>query len=633
MRKISTCLIFCVLAFPVFSQKKFTNAKRAEALKPLYKDEPVVVTTSSSLYEFKVKDGKVVVEQQDAIELITLYSSVPYRKHVFYNDNISLLDTEIDYASGKGSLDIEEVCGNYEIDDIFYSDAKVCSYHFNLLFEGSEVSVEVKKLYKDPKYLTKVFFHDNEPALTRKITFVIPHNIKVDLLEFNFEGFAIDRQESAGNGKRTVTYTLNEVASLKREDHSLGILHYYPHILVTTREFVTNGDTKKILSSVSDLYAWYHGLTKEVENVEEDLKAQVETLTATASTPEEKIRAIYYWVQDNIKYIAFEEGIAGFKPEAAQNVYTNRFGDCKGMAMLTREMLKLAGFDARLAWIGTNMIPYRHEIPSLATDNHMICTVFDQGLKYILDPTEKYNTLGRYAERIQGQEMLIENGDTFIRETVPLEQADKNLISRFEEIELAGLLLKGTGNLTVHGEAKKNYLYFSSHSTARDQDKLYNFLAVSNPGSGDQVEITGLPEPDRETPLQLNYEYLLNNKVSKFDSDLYISLDWDKTYGDLVMKDERVTDYYFGRKVLIKTTKKILLPAGYKITHLPEGMAQSHENFSIKVFFNASGNSITYTNEILIPDGLIRKQDFEEWNATVKKLAALYNDQVVISKN
>ena len=53
----------------------------------------------------------------------------------------------------------------------------------------------------------------------------------------------------------------------------------------------------------------------------EQLKSKVTELTAKAKTDEEKIKNIYYWVQDNIRYIAFEDGIAGFKPDDSQNVF------------------------------------------------------------------------------------------------------------------------------------------------------------------------------------------------------------------------------------------------------------------------------------------------------------------------
>jgi hypothetical protein len=59
----------------------------------------------------------------------------------------------------------------------------------------------------------------------------------------------------------------------------------------------------------------------------------------------------HLWCQDN-KYIAFEDGIAGVQTRCTSNV-NKRFGDCKGMAILTYQALQ-AGFDARVVWIGTD---------------------------------------------------------------------------------------------------------------------------------------------------------------------------------------------------------------------------------------------------------------------------------------
>ena len=355
-------------------------------------------------------------------------------------------------------------------------------------------------------------------------------------------------------------------------------------------------------------------------------------MTKDVNSDKDKIKNIYYWVQENIKYIAFEDGIAAFKPETPQRVFENRYGDCKGMAILTKEMLVEAGFDARLTWIGTNKIPYSYDLPSFAVDNHMICAVFHDDKEYILDPTEKYIALGDHAERIQGKEMLIENDTKFIRKFVPVERAEKNLISRSENIRLEGESLVGDGELIVNGESKKNILYFSTNSKVEDQGELFDYLSVSEYNSDDDVIVENIPETDRDQPLVLKYNYKLNNRVSSFDKELYIGLDWNKTYSQLEIEDDRFSDYYFGRKVHNKVVKKLELPKDYKITHLPEAIKEEYKDISISINFKQVGNSIIYSNEIIIGSGIIHKDDFEVWNNLVKKLKEVYNDQIVITK-
>ena len=187
--------------------------------------------------------------------------------------------------------------------------------------------------------------------------------------------------------------------------------------------------------------------------------AKVKELTATAKTDEEKIKNIYYWVQDNIRYIAFEDGIAGFKPDDSQNVFQKRYGDCKGMANLTKQMLKAAGFDARLCWIGTNHIAYDYTTPSLSVDNHMICALFKNGKRYFLDGTEKYNSLGEYAERIQGKEVLIEDGTAFIIDKIPVQTAVGNTEKSNINYTLENETLKGSVTMEFLGESRASFLY------------------------------------------------------------------------------------------------------------------------------------------------------------------------------
>ena len=77
------------------------------------------------------------------------------------------------------------------------------------------------------------------------------------------------------------------------------------------------------------------------------------------------------------------------------------------MANLLKAMLIEAGFDARLTWIGTKRIAYDYSTPSLAVDNHMICSLVKDGEIIFLDGTEKFNSLGEYANRIQGKQVQL----------------------------------------------------------------------------------------------------------------------------------------------------------------------------------------------------------------------------------
>src|SRR6185436_1522859 len=171
------------------------------------------------------------------------------------------------------------------------------------------------------------------------------------------------------------------------------------------------GKKNTLFETDTDLYKWYASMITLVNNKSDDVRQKALKLVEGKKTDMDKIKSIFYWVQDNIRYVAFENGIMGFKPASAGTVYKNKYGDCKGMANLLCEMLKTVGFDARLTWLGTNDIPYDFSTPALCINNHMICTVVLNGKNYFLDATEDYIAFNDYANRIQGRPVMIEQKD------------------------------------------------------------------------------------------------------------------------------------------------------------------------------------------------------------------------------
>ncbi|WP_430810268.1 MULTISPECIES: transglutaminase-like domain-containing protein [unclassified Carboxylicivirga] len=632
MIKNIAMLTLLVMHISAFAQKKYTNPEKAEKLKQLFPNAIIASSAYNSQYTFRVNAQGLQVEEKEKTDLISLESNIKYYKNVYYNDNVDLTHGSARYTSGRGKLKYDKIYGNYEVDGIFYSDAKVAHYNFDMLYESTEVTFRSTCLYKDPKYLTKVFLQDTEPVHKRNISFHIPDGVDVELVEMNFEGYSITRTEEKKEGVTLVNFSCEQLKKLEDEDNSRGILYHAPHIIVLSKSYTANGSKKTVISTVDDLYNWYNSLAQKVKVDNSPYAELVNQLTAGAKSNEEKIKKIYYWVQEHIKYIAFEEGIAGFKPDAPQNVYNNRYGDCKGMAILTKSMLKVAGIDARLTWIGTSKIPYNYDLPSLCVDNHMVCTAFTNDKMFVLDATEKYIGLGKNAERIQGKEMLIENGDTYIRKHVPTHTAEDNLLLRTENIQIENNNLVGEGSLLVKGETKKNILYLSNNTKVEDKNDLFNYLSVSESNNEDKVQVLNAPDSNRDKPLELKYNYNITNRISEFDGELFIELDWDKRLSGAKIDKERKSAYAFGKKVMSKTLKTVSIPKGYKLSYLPEAVSFSDGEIMVNVHMKSNGNTITYTNEVKINNGLILPEQFELWNTIIEKLNTFYGDQIILKK-
>src|SRR5258708_7737101 len=218
-------VLIALVAGPCFAQKN-TNPERARTLKnlPQNKKAKVVAYQNTSDYTFQVIGESLSVVKQDAIDLISLEGNLNYAMSVFYNDHIKIEDYELKYASGK-SLKKESVCGNYEVESIFYSDDKVCSYKFNFLYEATDVSFQSKSRYDDPRYLTKIFFHDDDPADVRQISITVPGTVNVELVEKNFAGFDIKKSVEQFIGNTVYMNSEKALHEMIQEDISITLLH------------------------------------------------------------------------------------------------------------------------------------------------------------------------------------------------------------------------------------------------------------------------------------------------------------------------------------------------------------------------------------------------------------------------
>lgn len=634
------CTFFSICITGSTAQKKANpNAEeiaQAKALVDNYPEEELVILNKLEEYTFDYnsKTKKVEVLENTKKRFMSISESNHAATFGRFYDQESEIEKLQVYYKTKKSADIYVKDDYYQSNEFFYTDARVKYFRLNFPETGYQYQVNTEKRYKDIKYFTSTFFTEPYPVEKMTVRFVVPRWLKLDLKEFNFEGVGI-AHESSYDSKANADIHEYSVASLdaRADDrYTPGPSHVYPHILVIAKSFEQKGQSTPLFGSAKDLYGWYSSLVRQLKDDPAVLVSKVNELTANAASDQEKIESIYYWVQDNIRYIAFEDGIAGFRPEMCQNVYKNKYGDCKGMANLTKHMLQLAGFDARLTWIGTKRIAYDYSMPSLAVDNHMITTVMLDGQPYFLDPTESFNAFGEYAERIQGREAMIEDGDNFIIKKVPVSAKEDNVKKIDLTVKIEGEQLVGTGQQLFKGESRTDMQYqLDRIKTENRKEAIEEYITDDDKN----FTISGVSTANqnlRGQDFEIKYDFVLKNHVSSFGNDLYIDLDYNKVFSGFEFDEKRKSDYLFPLKILRETTITLEIPEGYIVSELPGSIKEIHPDFSFNISYEQKNNTIIYTNKISVGQAIIPYKSFGKWNEIIKKLTELYQEQVVLTK-
>ncbi|EAR02084.1 transglutaminase domain-containing protein [Maribacter sp. HTCC2170] len=607
----------------------------AELLSSIYPDDEILILNSNEniTFDYNKSDNLVEVNQKLNEELMNIVPRSDIQKYVMYDNTTKIKNFSTKLRNGKPKyFAVKDEF--YESGDIFYHDARVKYMNIDFPVKGYKYKYNLEKEYSDIKYFTKIAFNNEYPILEKKVSFYIPDWLQLKVMEFNLEGYEINKEEKYDEKKKATeyTYTIKNMPAFPTEKNAPGPSHYQPHVLVIAKSMTKDENKVNLFPETQQLYDWYKSLVDSMEDDTAVLKSKVDELTEDAKTDDEKIKNIYYWVQDNIRYIAFEDGIAGFKPDESQNVFTKRYGDCKGMANLTKKMLVLAGFDARLTWIGTKRIAYDYSIPSLAVDNHMICSLIDNGKTYFLDSTEKYNSFGEYAERIQGRPVLIENGDEYILDNIPNGIASKNKEITNYDFEISDDKIIGTVNKTYQGESRSHFLHsYNSIKTNKKENALNAYLSKADKN----CQVTDVNTTDlenRDNDITIDYSISLDNKISSFDDEVYIDLEYGNHFKDLDLS-ERELDLEFPYKTHVEYNTTLKIPNGYSIKEIPEDFNVQTEDFNISITIIKKNNTLEYNKKFVLNKAAITKTNFEKWNSAVKQLNNIYQEQVILIKN
>lgn len=591
-------------------------------------DDNIIITDKDVVYEYVIDKNSVVVKEKSNVEYETAKRRDNTTIYEIY-DNESTLDK----VKVKGIKDEDPVYRMYRSNDFFYSDAKVCEISLYFDKKGKKGTVEIEKTYKDPRYFTIIPLSETQYIKSGTVRIIVPQWMKVEFVDYNF-GKNI-KKEILTNQKDNSTiyvYTIENQKPMAGESLMQGPTFIYPHILVLNKRADAAGTETVYFETLADQYAWYKHLTGQIQNDDNIIAAKAKEIAANCKTDLDKIKEIYAWVQTNIRYVAFEDGIAGYKPENAQEVLRKKYGDCKGMSNLVKALLEAEGFDARLTWLGTNHIAHDYSTPALSVDNHMICTVFYNGETYFLDPTYEYMPLGECPQSIQGRQVMIEDKDKFILERIPISLPQMNTDSLYCKFAIGDGKMEGQAARYFMGESKERIL---SLINATPKDKIDIALKYFLEHGNLQDKATGVVLKDASPLTESTYiTYHIENKsgVQNAGNELYIGMNQTQDLGQATIdikkrKSNMLLDY---RYRTIRQTE-LIIPQGYTLTHTPENMMIDRGKYVFKITYTPQDNILIYRCELIINDPLIEKSSFEQWNTDVNELTKNYMEQIVLT--
>lgn len=621
---ITCCLLSSSVIAQDFSKEDYIYLKRHEHIKiDLSKQNFNIVRNVSEQAEYLTSKKLYFANEAMHFDSFTAIEDVDAYTYIPSSDR----KIPVDYIETKRAFD----------NGIFYSDQESKTFTFPAVTQGAITNLNYKEIITDPHFMGLFRFGTYVPTKSAQLSIEFPKNVSVGYINFHTEDINVEFKQESTKDANIWTWTANNTNSYQGEEDSEEPLYYMPHIIVYVKNYEYKGKNYNVLNDVNDLYKWYVSLVDQMDETDLSQVHQIaENVTKGLTNNRDKAEAIFSWVQNNINYVAFEDGLGGFIPRSASSVCEKRYGDCKDMANLLFEMLNHVGVEAYRTWIGTRNRPYSYlEVPTPMVDNHMITTAMIDGDTIFLDATDSNVPFGMPSAFTQTKEALVGiDKDTYKLIKVPVQSADKNASKVVSTITLEGETMKVSETRELTGYEKVDFIvdYTFKKDTRTDEEFLNNTFVLGN-NKTNYTNFKMANFDNKNTPLVLNYDLSIDSYIKTIGDKMYINLDLDRV---LSKSKINIEEKKLSKKIehayqkTYETT--FVIPEGFKANFIPEASTFEHPNYSFNITYSQKDNTIVQHKTITVNTLSVQKDEFNSWNDFISNIIKAYKKSIIIER-
>lgn len=451
---------------------------------------------------------------------------------------------------------------------------------------------------------TRLTLQDRYPIKTGRVTIHVPADRR---LAIRFSGLAPTVAESVQGDVRTYAWTLYDVPALRSAEEQTPPMDD----LLASARLTT-------LDSWQPVAAWYRDLTATAATVTPTVRQCAAAQTADCATPEAKTRALFRVVRA-LPYVGIEMGMLRDRPQAAEDVLRQGYGDCKDKATLLRALLQAVGIDSDYVLVRTTDNGALDEMLYGASEfNHVILAVhLPDGDRY-LDATKAEIPAFALPPGVDGARgLLVRDAGALV--TLPT-TADSRTDIRLDAAVRDDGSATGHATLTFTGHAAMLQRGLLARvPDGRYREALDGSLAPRLGGAEvalTAVAVANLHDPDRPLVIQLD-----------FASPRYLQQAGPLRTGYLPA-------FAFQRNALRGVTARTLpfcvraagtmhveavitLPAGLEPVYLPQGLAVEKAMGSYRDALTLQDHTLRYTCDLQTRTGVFPAAalaDFRAWH-------------------
>ena len=364
----------------------------------------------------------------------------------------------------------------------------------------------------------------------------------------------------------------------------------------------------------------------------DDVKAKVDELVKDCKTLNEKIAKLYYFCQQEIRYICIKANMGSNQlGHPADETLKNKYGDCTDKSMLLSVMLKHIGVEAYPVLILTNDEGKSVRELGIFDDNHSITEVHLDGRIFYLDSTA---TDYRYPYfRMDDHETNARNIVLETQRTVPLPPPEDNAMLSINKIVLEP---DGTTHIdseyTYNGPNESHKRGYARNLKPEEYEKAIR-QSISAMTADYKLELATYTNPlDFDTQFRSHMVYTLNRFAPKSGKYMIFSIPYFELSFPSVSLQKRKYPIQYTTSSLETNQLSIKIPEGYSVKYLPPALRVQSPYVEFEIIYDQQGDEIDITRKIAFPQRFVPVEDYETYKSDLEKIAHSSKQKIFLEK-
>ena len=450
-------------------------------------------------------------------------------------------------------------------------------------------------------------------------------------LRYKCKNLSITPVKASEETADSYTWQIKNVKAIKKEEEAMP-WRILPNVIFSTNLFDCYGYPGD-LSSWQSFGKWIQGLNSDMCTLSPARIAEIKKMTDTIKNEKDKVKFLYKYMQQSMRYVGIQLGIGGYKPFPATFVDEKKYGDCKALSNYMRALLKAVDIPSYYALIraGANEEPADYTFPHNNFNHAILCVPFKNDTTWLecTSTTQPFGVLGPFTEN-RNALLITDDGGKLVN--TPKSKAKDNQFN-----SEAHIILQEDGSAKSHvkilntGEYRDICIGTSYWKLDEQKEYWLRDLDIKQPSAFD-FKLGKDSVGAKEIDFDLEYDKFCD--VIAGDKQFYHPMAFSLWHNSFPILEKRKSDFYFEFPLQKSCVTTIDLPAGFEVEAMPANASLkfSYGNYEISYVYNRDKNQVVSTARFILNTQVIPAAKYTEMQQYMDGITKAQNKKLVIRK-